>query len=137
MVQLLSIEVKSNKPSDLYYQDRIKADGGIDYLKTIPDHQIINKTQYPDNPTLLEFRIDPADDKKDKFDANGIARINIRINQERGKFGPHIPYDTDLAIMTVDFSRLELFLVLNSINSMTSKLFLGSKAPPGAKTGIR
>ena len=32
---------------------------------------------------------------------------------------------------------IELFLALNSIISMCSKLFLGSKAQPEAKTGIQ
>mgnify|MGYP003604403982 CR=1 FL=1 len=105
----VTAEMFSEKEENLYYSDRIKSGFGIEYAKSIPDLQILNSTQFPANPTLLEFRIDPLKSGVNKFDFNGIAKINILLNQERGKFGPHIPLNTDIATMTVDFSQLPNF----------------------------
>ena len=105
----VTAEVEASRTEDLYYLDRVQTGGAVEYIKSIPNHIVLNPTQWPDNPTLLEYRINPFKSGLTKFDVNGIGSIRIFLNKDKAKFGPHIPENTDFALMTVDFSRLKGF----------------------------
>ncbi|SEP79061.1 hypothetical protein [Nitrosomonas ureae] len=105
----ITAEVETSKTQDLYYEDRVKTGGAIEYIKSIPSHTVLNPTQWPENPTYLEYRINPLKSGLTKFDVNGIGSLKIFLDKNKAKFGPHIPENTDFALMTVDFSRLKDF----------------------------
>lgn len=114
----ISVQMYANDSSKLFYSDRIQASRGIDYAKSSPPLVILNSTQFPDNNrTLLEFRIDPVQSNLKKFEFNGIASMQILLKTEKGKFGPHIPINADLASMTVDFARLTKLQVPKDISA--------------------
>lgn len=105
----VTAEVETSKTEDLYYQDRVKSGGAVEYIKSIPNHTVLNPTQWPENPTYLEYRINPFKSGLTKFDVNGIGSLKIFLDKDKAKFGPHIPENTDFALMSVDFSRLKGF----------------------------
>ena len=113
----IATSVYADDSRELFYKDRIQAGGGIEYAKSVPPLQILNPTQYPASPTLLEFRINPIVPNQKKFELVGIASVKVLLTPDKGKFGPHLPLNTDLAMVTVDCSHLTNFHFPQSISA--------------------
>lgn len=105
-----SILLTSPKGQVARYEDRVKAGGRIISFNTIPMPVILNPEQYPANPTLVEYRINPASDDDRLLQAQGEAIIETAITANNGKVGPHIPYDTDSVTFILDLRTLKFKL---------------------------
>lgn len=92
---------------DCSYSGRIKSSGNILYFKSKPMHEILNPEQYPNNPAYLEFRIRPANQSDRKLMVQGEAAIETKLSANKGKIGPHLPYDADHVVFILDFRGLD------------------------------
>ena len=67
------------------FEGRVKTGGRIISFGTIPRADILNPEQYPANPTLVEYRINPASSKDTQLQAQGEALIETKFSASKGK----------------------------------------------------
>ncbi len=85
------------------YVDRVKTNGRIESLVTVPAHVVLNPGQYPANPTYMEFAI-PAQSNTVEPRAELVLRKSM--TPQVGKIGLHLPYRTKALSVMVDLTRL-------------------------------
>jgi hypothetical protein len=88
------------------YRDRIKSGGGGTNLISVPSYTVLNPNQWPGNPTLLEFSIQPKQIQDRSLDIEAVATLDTKVTLERAKIGPHLPYRTEYVVVIVDYSRM-------------------------------
>ncbi|MGE3916816.1 MAG: hypothetical protein AB7F78_14085 [Hyphomicrobiaceae bacterium] len=98
------------KGADLSYEGRAMTSGRIISMKTNPPHEIMNPNQWPDNPTVLMFRIPPASAGDRVLQIAGELQAEATFSAESGKVGPHFPYDTRYAVFLLDIRGLRFEL---------------------------
>ena len=87
------------------FEDRLKTGGEIEFFRTVPAFVNLIPDQYPANKTYLEFAID-APDGGALLQAQAELWILKTVTPEEGKAAYHLPYATDLAMLTVDLSHM-------------------------------
>lgn len=106
MRSLGSVVFRTPKGTEAKYVGRIKVGGAIKSFRTQPPHVVQNPNSFPGNPTLLDFAISPRAAGERVLHAQGELLAVNKLSAENGKVGHHLPYDTKLATVIVDFRTL-------------------------------
>jgi hypothetical protein len=92
--------------AELSYEGRAMTSGRILSMRTSPPYEVMNPNQWPDNPTVLMFKISPASRKDRILQATGELLAEATFSSESGKVGPHLPYDARYVVFVLDLRGL-------------------------------
>lgn len=108
------------------YVGRVKTGGAIRKFHSDPEHEVLNKEQYPNNPTLLDFAISPQKPTDTSLKIQAELVIENKITPEQGKVGFHLPYHTNNIVAMIDFRHLGFKVTQQFAARIESKLDNGA-----------